>query len=109
MTPRYTRAAGIAEEGTAHVRALLSVANREGLSAFARELQTLGVELVATDGTREHLAADGIDAASVSELTAVPPLVGGQVRPSTRRSTPASSRDAIVTSSCSSSPTTASA
>ena len=80
MTPRYTRAAGIAEEGTAHVRALLSVANREGLSAFARELQTLGVELVATDGTREHLAADGIDAASVSELTAVPPLVGGQVR-----------------------------
>ncbi len=80
MAPRYTRAAGIAEEGTAHVRALLSVANREGLSAFARELQTLGVELVATDGTREHLAADGIDAASVSELTAVPPLVGGQVR-----------------------------
>ena len=35
---------------------------------------------VATDGTREHLAADGIEAASVSDLTAVPPLVGGQVR-----------------------------
>jgi phosphoribosylaminoimidazolecarboxamide formyltransferase/IMP cyclohydrolase len=62
------------------VRALLSVANRDGLTAFARDLQALGVELVATDGTREHLAADGIDAASVSELTAVPPLVGGQVR-----------------------------
>ena len=38
------------------------------------------VELVATDGTREHLAADGIEAVSVSELTAAPPLVGGQVR-----------------------------
>ena len=62
------------------MRALLSVANRDGLSAFARDLQALGVELVATDGTREHLAADGIEAASVSELTAVPPLVGGQVR-----------------------------
>ena len=62
------------------MRALLSVANRDGLTAFARDLQALGVELVATDGTREHLAADGIDAASVSELTAVPPLVGGQVR-----------------------------
>jgi phosphoribosylaminoimidazolecarboxamide formyltransferase/IMP cyclohydrolase len=62
------------------VRALLSVANRDGLSAFARELVVQGVELVATDGTREHLAADGIDAASVSELTAAPPLVGGQVR-----------------------------
>jgi phosphoribosylaminoimidazolecarboxamide formyltransferase / IMP cyclohydrolase len=62
------------------VRALLSVANREGISAFARELQRLDVELFATDGTREHLAADGIEVASVSDLTEVPPLVGGQVR-----------------------------
>jgi len=62
------------------VRALLSVANRDGLTGFARDLQRLGVELYATDGTREHLAADGIDVASVSDLTAVPSLVGGQVR-----------------------------
>ena len=62
------------------MRALLSVANREGISTFARELQRLGVELYATDGTRDHLAADGIEVASVSDLTAVPPLVGGQVR-----------------------------
>ncbi len=62
------------------MRALLSVANRAGISAFARELVRLGAELYATDGTREHLAADGIGAASVSDLTAVPPLVGGQVR-----------------------------
>jgi phosphoribosylaminoimidazolecarboxamide formyltransferase / IMP cyclohydrolase len=62
------------------VRALLSVANREGISGFASDLQHLGVELFATDGTREHLASDGIDVASVSDLTAVPPLVGGQVR-----------------------------
>ena len=62
------------------MRALLSVASREGISAFARELQTLGVELYATDGTREHLVSDGIEAASISDLTAVPPLVGGQVR-----------------------------
>ena len=57
------------------LRALLSVANRDGLSAFARDLLALGCELVATDGTREHLAADGIEAASVSDLTAAPPLV----------------------------------
>jgi phosphoribosylaminoimidazolecarboxamide formyltransferase / IMP cyclohydrolase len=62
------------------VRALLSVASREGISGFARELQQLGVEVYATDGTREHLAADGIEATSISELTAVPPLAGGQVR-----------------------------
>ncbi len=62
------------------MRALLSVANRDGISTFARALLELGVEIYATDGTRDHLAADGIDVASVSELTQVPPLVGGQVK-----------------------------
>ena len=62
------------------MRALLSVADRAGISAFARELLGLGAEVYATDGTREHLAADGIEVASVSELTNVPPLVGGQVK-----------------------------
>jgi phosphoribosylaminoimidazolecarboxamide formyltransferase/IMP cyclohydrolase len=62
------------------LRALLSVANRDGISAFARELRELDVEIFATDGTREHLAADGVEAASVSELTNVPPLIGGQVK-----------------------------
>jgi phosphoribosylaminoimidazolecarboxamide formyltransferase/IMP cyclohydrolase len=62
------------------VRALLSVANRDGISAFARDLLSLGVDIVATDGTREHLAADGIAVAPVSDLTQVPALVGGQVK-----------------------------
>lgn len=62
------------------MRALLSVANRDGISPFARELLRLGIEVVATDGTREHLAADGLEVGSVSELTAVPPLAGGQVK-----------------------------
>src|SRR5580765_3523849 len=64
----------------ARVRALLSVANREGISGLARDLVALGVEIFATDGTREHLAGDGVEVASVSELTKVPPLVGGQVK-----------------------------
>jgi phosphoribosylaminoimidazolecarboxamide formyltransferase / IMP cyclohydrolase len=62
------------------LRALLSVANREGISALARELATLGVEMFATDGTREYLAADGVEVEPVSELTHVPALVGGQVK-----------------------------
>ncbi|MFL5757469.1 MAG: bifunctional phosphoribosylaminoimidazolecarboxamide formyltransferase/IMP cyclohydrolase [Chloroflexota bacterium] len=62
------------------MRALLSVANRDGISTFARELLTFGADVYATDGTREHLAADGIEVASVSDLTAVPPLAGGQVK-----------------------------
>jgi phosphoribosylaminoimidazolecarboxamide formyltransferase/IMP cyclohydrolase len=62
------------------LRALLSVADRTGIAAFARELRSLDIDLIATDGTREHLAAEGIDVGSVSEVTAVPPLVGGQVK-----------------------------
>jgi len=62
------------------VRALLSVADREGLSPFARELVGLGVEIYATDGTREHLAADGISVASATELSGVAPLLGGVVK-----------------------------
>jgi len=62
------------------LRALLSVATRDGITAFARGLQDLGVELIATDGTREHLAQDGIEAAPVAELTGMPSLLGGQVK-----------------------------
>jgi phosphoribosylaminoimidazolecarboxamide formyltransferase/IMP cyclohydrolase len=59
---------------------LLSVADREGIAALARGLLDLGVEVYATDGTRDHLAADGLEVGSVSELTNVPALVGGQVK-----------------------------
>ena len=62
------------------MRALLSVADRDGISVLARALESLGVELFATDGTRDHLAADGVEVRSVSDLTSVPPLVGGQVK-----------------------------
>ncbi|MGC8634658.1 MAG: bifunctional phosphoribosylaminoimidazolecarboxamide formyltransferase/IMP cyclohydrolase [Candidatus Limnocylindrales bacterium] len=62
------------------MRALLSVADREGIVPFARDLLTLGVEVYATDGTRDHLAAEGITVASVGELTSLPTLLGGQVK-----------------------------
>ena len=62
------------------MRALLSVANREGIADLARDLRSLDVDVVATDGTREHLAGEGIEVGSVSDLTQVPPLVGGQVK-----------------------------
>ena len=62
------------------MRALLSVANRDGIAELARELRSLDIDVVATDGTREHLAGEGIEVGSVSDLTQVPPLVGGQVK-----------------------------
>jgi phosphoribosylaminoimidazolecarboxamide formyltransferase / IMP cyclohydrolase len=62
------------------VRALLSVADREGIVAFARELLALDVEVFATDGTREALAAEGVTVRAVSELTGSEPIAGGQVK-----------------------------
>jgi phosphoribosylaminoimidazolecarboxamide formyltransferase / IMP cyclohydrolase len=62
------------------VRALLSVADRDGIAALARDLLALDVEVFATDGTREHLAAEGVEVGAVSDLTGMPPLIGGQVK-----------------------------
>jgi phosphoribosylaminoimidazolecarboxamide formyltransferase/IMP cyclohydrolase len=62
------------------VRALLSVATRDGITVFARGLQSLDVELFATDGTREHLVQDGVEVRPVAELTGVPAMLDGQVK-----------------------------
>jgi phosphoribosylaminoimidazolecarboxamide formyltransferase/IMP cyclohydrolase len=62
------------------VRALLSVADREGIAAFARELQALDVEMFATDGTREFLASEGVEVGSVNDLTDGGGTIGGQVK-----------------------------
>ncbi|HEY6014838.1 MAG TPA: bifunctional phosphoribosylaminoimidazolecarboxamide formyltransferase/IMP cyclohydrolase, partial [Candidatus Limnocylindrales bacterium] len=62
------------------MRALLSVASRDGISAFTRGLQALDIEVYATDGTRDHLAQDGIETRAVSELTGSEAFLGGQVK-----------------------------
>jgi phosphoribosylaminoimidazolecarboxamide formyltransferase/IMP cyclohydrolase len=64
----------------ARVRALLSVANRDGIAALARDLLALDIEIFATDGTREFLAGEGVDVASVADLTQGESTVGGQVK-----------------------------
>jgi phosphoribosylaminoimidazolecarboxamide formyltransferase/IMP cyclohydrolase len=64
----------------AALRALLSVSDRTGLDAFARGLQDLGWELIATDGTRAALAAEGITSRSVEDVTGQPALLGGRVK-----------------------------
>src|SRR3989441_1327402 len=62
------------------LRALLSVSDRTGLHEFARGLRDLGWELIATDGTRAALAAEGISARSIEEVTGTPSLLGGRVK-----------------------------
>ena len=62
------------------MRALLSVADRDGIVDFARGLVSLGIEVFATEGTREHLEAAGVAVAPLSALTGTPSLAGGLVR-----------------------------
>ena len=78
--------------GLRRLRALLSVANRDGIAGFARELLGLGVEIYATDGTREHLAGEGIEVALGHRADrASRRWSAARSRPSTPRSTPGSS------------------
>ncbi|MBM4363474.1 MAG: bifunctional phosphoribosylaminoimidazolecarboxamide formyltransferase/IMP cyclohydrolase, partial [Deltaproteobacteria bacterium] len=63
-----------------NVRALLSVSDRTGLVEFARALVEMGWELVASDGTRATLAAEGVTSRSVEEVTGSPELLGGRVK-----------------------------
>ena len=62
-------------------RALLSTFDKTGLAEFARGLADLGVELVASGGTADHLAEHGIDVKRVEDLTEIPELLGGRVKP----------------------------
>ena len=62
------------------MRALLSVADHAGIADLARDLLDQGIEVYATDGTRTQLSEAGVPVQAVSELTAGPDLIGGQVK-----------------------------
>jgi phosphoribosylaminoimidazolecarboxamide formyltransferase/IMP cyclohydrolase len=61
-------------------RALLSTFDKTGLADFARGLAELGVELVASGGTADHLAEHQLDVKRVEDLTEIPELLGGRVK-----------------------------
>ena len=61
-------------------RALLSTFDKTGLAEFAAGLAELGVELVASGGTADHLAEHGIEVTRIEELTEIPELLGGRVK-----------------------------
>ena len=61
-------------------RALLSVTDKSGLVAFARQLAALGVELVSTGGTARTLREAGLTVLDISELTGFPEMLDGRVK-----------------------------
>ena len=61
-------------------RALISVFYKDGLDQIALKLQSLGVEIYSTGGTRSYLEALGIDVIAVEDLTSYPSILGGRVK-----------------------------
>ena len=61
-------------------RALVSVYDKSGLEPFARGLDELGVELVASGGTAAFLEELGLEVSHVEALTEAPEMLGGRVK-----------------------------
>ena len=61
-------------------RALISVSDKAGIVEFARELSSLGIELLSTGGTSKALAAAGVPVRDVSDFTGFPEMLDGRVK-----------------------------
>ena len=61
-------------------RALISVYDKAGVVEFARELASLGIEIISTGGTARLLRDTGITVRDVAELTGWPEMMGGRVK-----------------------------
>jgi phosphoribosylaminoimidazolecarboxamide formyltransferase/IMP cyclohydrolase len=62
------------------LRALISVSDKSGVVEFAKELETLGYEIVSTGGTYKMLKQEGIKAIEISEVTKFPEMFDGRVK-----------------------------
>jgi phosphoribosylaminoimidazolecarboxamide formyltransferase/IMP cyclohydrolase len=61
-------------------RALISVANKDGLLDLAKILVKNNVEILASDGTAKFLGDAGIESVKISEYTGFPEILGGRVK-----------------------------
>ena len=61
-------------------RALVSVSNKIGLSAFAKGLIEAGIELYSTGGTRAHLEKEGLDVYDITAYTGFPEMMDGRLK-----------------------------
>ncbi len=65
---------------TAPARALLSVADKRGLTELARGLADRGFELVSTGGTARAIREAGIAVTDVADVTGAPEMLDGRVK-----------------------------
>ena len=61
-------------------QALLSVSDKTGIEAFARELHALGIKLLSTGGTAKLLREAGLPVTDVSDHTGFPEMLDGRVK-----------------------------
>ncbi len=61
-------------------RALISVSDKTGIVEFARELESLGIEIISTGGTANALSNAGIKVLNVSDVTKFPECLDGRVK-----------------------------
>ena len=61
-------------------RALVSVSDKGGLLEFARELASMGVEIVSTGGTAAALAKAGVPVVPIESVTGFPEMMDGRVK-----------------------------
>ena len=62
------------------MRALISVYDKTGLDEFARGLDELGFELVASGGTAAFLEEHDLHVIHVEDVTRAPEMLGGRVK-----------------------------
>ena len=62
------------------MRALISVSDKTGIVEFAKELESLGYEIVSTGGTFKLLKQNGIKAIEIDEVTKFPECFEGRVK-----------------------------
>ena len=61
-------------------RALISVYDKEGITALAKILSGEGVEIISTGGTYKLLRENNINVSTVEEITGFPEIMNGRVK-----------------------------
>ncbi len=61
-------------------RAIISVSNKKGVAEFAKELNSMGIEILSTGGTAKTLRDAGVPVKDVSEHTGSPEMLDGRVK-----------------------------
>ena len=61
-------------------RAIISLTDKTGVQDFAKELASLGIEILSTGGTAAKIREAGLEVKDVSEFTGFPEMLDGRVK-----------------------------